>query len=98
MLKKGIKHDHGKDQWWLLPLNVLSPVVKVLMFGAGKYAPYNWQRVKPKERYYDACIRHLADWQEGERIEPESGLPTLAHAICCLIFLLWYEVKHALKR
>lgn len=90
-MPEGIKFDGGKDQWHLLPLNVLSDVVKVLMFGAKKYAPDNWKKVQPKERYFDACIRHLSAWQSGEQADKETGISHLAHAICCLIFLLWKE-------
>ncbi len=91
MLKKGIKFDKNKLIWSLLPLTVLRDVVKVLMLGAKKYAPNNWKYVKPAIRYFDACMRHLDAWQGGERQDPESGLSHLAHAICCLIFLLWHE-------
>jgi len=97
MLKKGIKYDSNKLQWYLLPFEVLQDVVRVLMLGAKKYAPYNWKYVKPKERYFDACMRHLTAWQAGEKKDPESGLSHLAHAICCLVFLLWHD-KHAPKR
>ena len=89
----GIKHDKEKDAWSLLPLEVLRDVVKVLMLGAKKYSPDNWKYVLPKERYFDACLRHLTAWQAGEKKDPESGLSPLAHAICCLIFLLWHD-KH----
>ncbi len=88
---EGIKFDKEKDQWTLLPFEAMRPVVRVLMHGARKYAPDNWKFVKPKERYFDACIRHLTAWQSGERLDPESGQPHLAHAICCLIFLLWHD-------
>lgn len=89
--KSGLKLDSGKDQWSLLPFGVLRAVVKVLMYGAKKYAPNNWKYVKPKERYFDACQRHLVAWQDGEKNDPETGLSHLAHAICCLIFLLWHD-------
>ena len=87
----GIKHDSDKLVWSLLPLEVLRDVVKVLMYGAKKYAPDNWKYVKPKERYYDAGMRHLDAWQAGKNKDPETGLNPIAHAICCLIFLLWHE-------
>ena len=88
---KGIKYDTSKDQWTLLPFDTLREVIRVLMLGAKKYSPDNWKYVLPKERYFDACIRHLTAWQAGERKDPESKLNHLAHAICCLIFLLWHD-------
>jgi hypothetical protein len=88
----GAKHDHGKPRWDLLPWGPVGDVVAVLTFGAAKYAPNNWQHVdEPRGRYYAAALRHLAAWVDGERFDPESGLPHLAHACCCLLFLLWFE-------
>ena len=50
----------------------------------------NWQQVdNAKERYFNACHRHLQAWWSGERLDSESGLPHLAHAVCCLLFLMW---------
>ena len=90
-MTQGIKFDKEKEQWHLLPLDVLRSVVRVLMEGARKYAPDNWKFVTPKERYFDACLRHLTAWQSGEKIDNETGESHLAHAICCLIFLLWHD-------
>lgn len=87
----GTKYDSGKLQWSLLPFGPLSDVVKVLMFGAKKYAPDNWKKVEPPSRYGDAAMRHLIAYLEGEKIDPESGLPHLAHLVCCALFLLWND-------
>ncbi|WP_228144548.1 dATP/dGTP diphosphohydrolase domain-containing protein [Moraxella lacunata] len=27
----------------------------------------------------------------SEMVDGESGLPHLAHAVCCLIFLMWFD-------
>ena len=35
-----------------------------------------------------ATIRHLTAWRSGERLDPESGLPHLAHAACSVLFML----------
>lgn len=52
----------------------------------------NWKTVPDaRRRYYDAAIRHLTAWWDGERNDPESNLPHLAHAACCIIFLLWLD-------
>lgn len=88
---QGIKYDQEKTRWSLLPMDVMDTVVRVLMHGSRKYEDNNWMKVIPKERYYDACVRHISAWQQGEKMDQESGLPHLAHAICCLIFLLWHD-------
>lgn len=89
---EGIKFDDGKLDWSLLPIEPIEEVIKVLMFGAKKYAPGNWKKVDDhKRRYYNAAIRHLTAWQKGEKFDSETGANHLAHAICCLIFLLGRE-------
>lgn len=91
-MSDGRKDDDSKPPWHLLPWGPVSAVVAVLAFGARKYAPDNWQRVpQPRERYFSAAQRHLVRWRLGERADPESGLPHLAHAVCCLLFLLWFD-------
>jgi hypothetical protein len=93
-----VKRDDGKTEWHLLPMDVLEDVVRVLMFGARKYpSADNWKRVpNARIRYYDAALRHLTAWQRGEANDPETGLPHLAHAQCCLTFLGWID-KHGDK-
>lgn len=90
----GVKHDGGKLKYSLLPFSSLSEVVKVLMFGEQKYAKDNWKEVQdPKTRYFDAAMRHLIQWREGESIDKESKLSHLAHATCCLLFLIFFDKK-----
>jgi hypothetical protein len=89
----GRKDDQGKLQWSLLPVKPVEAVLRVLMFGAKKYAPGNWMRVdNAEERYFDAALRHLMAWRAGEQRDPESGQPHLAHAGCCILFMLWFEI------
>lgn len=83
----GVKHDDGKDRMSLLPWKALRQVARVLTFGAKKYGANNWQGVEG-ERYEDAFLRHYESWRGGERFDEESGLPHLAHATCCLLFML----------
>ncbi len=92
----GRKFDGGKLEYGLLPPLALEEVVKVLTFGAQKYERDNWQRVPDsKRRYFDALQRHVWAWKQGEQIDPESGLPHLAHAMCCLMFLYEHDVKYS---
>lgn len=85
----GRKFDGGKLQYGLVPPLALRETVKVLTFGAEKYEPDNWKRVPdPNRRYFDAAQRHLWAYKEGEVNDPESGVSHLAHALCCIMFML----------
>ena len=85
----GDKYDSGKLRYDLIPSESLNEFVKVLTFGAEKYTPEGWRMVdSPDSRYFAAAQRHLWAWKRGEELDEESGLPHLAHAMCCLSFLL----------
>ena len=85
----GRKDDTGKAPFSLLPWAGVQQILKVLAYGAKKYAPENWRKVPDgRRRYFDAALRHLTAWYGGEDLDPESGLPHLAHAGCCVLFLL----------
>ena len=91
-LIKGRKDDSAKRRYSLLPKGTVNSVVDVLEFGSKKYADNNWQKVpNAKTRYYDAALRHIDAWFGGEIKDIETGLPHLAHAICCLMFLMWFD-------
>lgn len=96
MKKAGIKYDKEKLRWDLLPLGPIRIVIRVLMHGSRKYADDNWKKVSnARDRYYNAAMRHLTAHRDGEFVDKESGLPHLAHCICCLIFLLWIDLFKA---
>jgi len=92
-MEDGVKYDTGKPEWSLMPWNQLEDVVRVLMYGAAKYPePDNWKRVpNARKRYKDAMHRHLIAVDSGEQRDRESGLPHLAHAICCGLFIMWFD-------
>ncbi len=93
-MSEGLKFDTGKPLPRLLPVRPLMAVVDVLTYGAKKYAPNNWQHVEPaRERYADALLRHTYAWLGGESRDEESGLYHLAHAGCCVLFLLHFEIQ-----
>jgi len=89
----GVKYDNDKPQWSLLPFKALKEVVDVLTYGAKKYAPDNWKKVpNAKQRYIDAGFRHFTAYAAGEKLDPETGKSHLAHALCCLLYLLAFEI------
>lgn len=86
---QGMKFDQNKPEYGLLPPKALEDVVKVLTFGAQKYGRDNWRLVEEAERrYFDAAQRHLWAWKRGQTFDTESGEPHLAHALCCIMFML----------
>ena len=90
--EQGRKDDSSKLRYSLLPVGTVNQVVQVLEFGSIKYSEGNWQKVpNAKTRYYDAALRHIDAWWQGEKVDSETGLPHLAHAICCLMFLMWFD-------
>lgn len=89
----GVKYDSGKPQWSLLPFKALTQVVEVLTYGAKKYAPDNWKKVPDaRRRYIDAGFRHFTAYATGETHDPETGKHHLAHAICCLLYLIAFDL------
>jgi hypothetical protein len=92
----GRKFDGGKLEYGLLPPKALQDIVEVLTFGAQKYERDNWKCVPDaKRRYFDALQRHLWAWKNGEQIDVESGLHHLAHAGCCLMFLMEHDTIYS---
>ena len=89
----GVKYDNGKPQWSLLPFRALTQVVEVLTYGAKKYAPDNWKKVPDaRRRYIDAGFRHFTAYASGETNDPETGKHHLAHAICCMLYLVAFDL------
>jgi hypothetical protein len=94
--KEGRKDDSGKLPYELLPFSVIDDIVKVQQFGAKKYGPNNWQKVKNgKRRYIAAALRHISQFQQGERNDiGDSNLPHLAHALCSLMYAHWIDQQY----
>ena len=90
------KADQGKPCPSLCPVSLIDAVTAVRMFGLKKYHdPDNWRKVEP-ERYHQALLRHiLAAWNDPYKVDPESGLPHIAHVATNIAFLL--EMKEEKK-
>ena len=89
----GIKYDQGKAPLGMIPSVALIEEANVLAFGAEKYDRDNWRKGMKWSRLLDAALRHITAYNEGEANDEESGISHLAHARCCLGFLLHYA-KH----
>jgi hypothetical protein len=93
-MSDGRKGDAGKDPWHLCPWDAVRCIIKVLAFGAKKYAPRDWERGMDWSRPYAALMRHLTAWWEGEHQDHETGYSHLWHAGCCILFLIAYELRN----
>lgn len=67
---------------------VLGEVGLAMMEGALKYGRHNYRVSGVRASvYYDAAIRHLTAFWEGEDNATDSGMPHLAHVIACMTVL-----------
>jgi hypothetical protein len=86
-----VKADDDKPRYDLLPPEMLEETAQVLTFGAQKYSAHNWAKGASWSRYFSAMMRHMWAWWRGEDNDPETGYSHLAHAACCLGFLMAYQ-------
>jgi hypothetical protein len=86
-----VKSDGSKSRYDLLPPELLEETAQVLTFGAQKYSAHNWAQGASWSRYFSAMMRHMWAWWRGEDNDPETGYSHLAHAACCLGFLMAYQ-------
>ncbi|MGL2349658.1 dATP/dGTP diphosphohydrolase domain-containing protein [Helicobacter pylori] len=91
--KAACKDDAYKSRVDLIPPSALLTIGHVLANGARKYGANNWRNGMDWSRLHGAALRHLLAWFNGEDKDPESGLPHLAHAACCLLFLMDYDAQ-----
>jgi hypothetical protein len=89
--EKGVKFDSEKTCLELFPPVALEEISKVLTFGKKKYGAHNWAKGIEWSRVIGACMRHLNAWRAGQDVDSETGLSHIAHAGCCIAFLLHYE-------
>jgi hypothetical protein len=93
-LGTALKFDQNKLPLHLLSTEALNQTAAVLAFGAQKYAEHNWRAGFAWSRPLSAAMRHITAFNNGEDRDPESGLSHLAHAACCIMFLLEFEKTH----
>ena len=89
-----LKFDTDKLPLNLLSTEAMNQTAAVLKFGAQKYAEHNWRKGFAWSRPLAAAMRHITAFNDGEDIDPESGLSHMAHAACCIMFLLEFEKTH----
>lgn len=82
-----------KLQYNLIPAECLEELAIILTYGANKYEPHNWKKCTNMDFYWDSLFRHLQQYRLGESVDKESGFNHLSHALCNLMFLVYFERK-----
>lgn len=91
------KYGQAKPSIGLIPGPALLHIADAFADGAQKYGPANW-RVDPvsTSTYFNAALRHLFAWYDGEGLAEDSGVHHLGHAAACLAILLDAEAQGTL--
>lgn len=77
-----------------LPLSLVPDTMMVyaalaFLEGSLKYGRYNWRITGVRSSVYlDALKRHITDYENGEDVDPKTGVPHLANALACLGIIL----------
>jgi len=95
-LKEGVKFDGDKKlRPELIAPEMIESLSIVLAYGAKKYEDRNWEKGMKWSRPFGALMRHMWAWWKGEDNDPETGFSHLAHAACCIMFLLTYVTRNS---
>lgn len=87
--------DEGKlGLQFILAMPGLDQVAKVGDYGAKKYDQWNYTKGMPWMKLLGSCSRHLASFIRGQDLDPESGLPHMAHLAYNALILLGYMEVH----
>lgn len=94
-LQSKVKESNPKDAigaskvlFSALPCPVLAEMALGMTEGAIKYRRHNYRHIGVRASiYYDAALRHIMAWWEGEDIDPDSGLPHVVKAMTSLLVL-----------
>lgn len=72
-----------------VPPVALLHLAHAMMDGEQKYGRMNWrEHTVSSSVYYDAAMRHLMAWFDGETYAPDSGVHHLGHVMACCAILL----------
>ena len=86
----GARKNVKDERYDLLPKAGMDAIARVFAFGSNKYGDSNWRAGYNWSASYAAAMRHMTAFWDGETLDPESGLPHLAHAGAhCLFMLTW---------
>jgi Domain of unknown function (DUF5664)/Domain of unknown function (DUF4406) len=97
----GTKPSNPKDELGIrrmpmstVPAPVLAGVGVAMLEGALKYGRHNYRSIGVRASvYFDATMRHLMAWWEGEDLDPDSDISHITKAIASLVVLSDSELQ-----
>lgn len=95
MLEQNMKLKLTKTKWHLLETEFLKDIAEVLTYGANKYSEDNWKNIDDAYNvYYDALMRHIAEWKLSGALDEDDNKSHLVHAACNLMFLYYFDKEN----
>lgn len=77
-----------------IPAPVIAELGVAMLEGGLKYGRHNYREIGVRTSvYYDATMRHLNSYWEGENVDPDSGLSHITKAIASLTVLRDAEIR-----
>lgn len=71
-----------------VPMGPIRELGLAMLEGSIKYGRHNYRVIGVRSSvYFDAAMRHLTNWWEGEDFDPDSGLSHIVKAIASLVVL-----------
>lgn len=92
--KTGGAKGSKDERFDLIPYEAVAEIARVYGMGAKKYDPHNWRKGYDWGLSYAALMRHVTAFWNGEDLDPESGLPHMAHAGWHCLTLLTFMKDH----
>jgi hypothetical protein len=86
------KDVKGKAKLRLVPYQALVEIAKVREFGVAKYGDDEGWKTVNADDFIEAAMRHIGKYFDGQKIDDESGLDHVSHAITSLALAI--GVKH----
>lgn len=78
----------NKVPFHCVPCGPLLEMGLAMMEGGRKYGTHNYRAIGVRmSTYYNAVMRHMMAWWEGENIDPDSGVHHIVKAMTSLLVL-----------
>jgi hypothetical protein len=82
-------HGTAKPSISAIPPSAIIHLGQAMANGERKYGLFNYRDKRVSSSvYYNAAMRHLLEWWDGEEVDAESGCHPLAHVMACCAIIL----------